>query len=108
MINVPQKFAKDVATILPKALNDKFEKEVENIVDIGIETYENLLFGVVASRNSMADPENFYDNYIDKLEDDDCSTKIEGTLMEETNRISFIYNLLKYYTLIFHISKIYK
>ncbi len=68
MVNISQKIAKSVEKTLPIILNNTLEEEVKNIIDIGIDTYEDLLFGTVVSRGSMADPENFYDAYVFKLE----------------------------------------
>jgi len=63
----PIKYAKGLNNILPLILNNMLEDKVKDIIDVGVEAYENLLLDTVASKYSMADPENFYDNYVEAL-----------------------------------------
>lgn len=65
---VSEKYVREIEVLLPIMLNSKFELETVDIISVGIEAYEDLLLGVVANKNSMADPENFYDDYIVMLE----------------------------------------
>jgi len=64
---VTTKYAKDLNRVLPTVINDMLEEKVKDVIDIGVETYENLLLDTVSSRHSMANPENFYDSYVEAL-----------------------------------------
>lgn len=69
MINsTEQKIAKDLEARIPEILNDTFEDQIKDIIDIGVETYEDLLLNIVTDKYSMANPDNFYDDYVYRLE----------------------------------------
>ncbi len=72
-----------ISNILPKYIEMEFEKFLPTLKDTYLDTYDKELSATVTDRNSLANPEYFYDDYKDALEDFEytsSSSDEEGTI----------------------------
>ena len=63
-----QEIQGDLVKLVPYNLEQIFEREVPNVIDVGIESYERNLLGSVIPRGSLSDPTKFMDEFIYSLE----------------------------------------
>lgn len=68
MLKKAKEISGDLNKLVPYNINKIFEREIPNVINVAIESYEINLLGSVIPRGSLSDPNKFIDDYIESLE----------------------------------------
>lgn len=63
-----KKVSHDLATLIPINLQSVLENEVAGVKKVTLDSYEDNLLGVYIPKNSLSDPEKFYDEFKESVD----------------------------------------